>query len=99
MSSPYSLEGKKAFVTGGKRRIGRGIALALAEAGCDVGINDLLTLDQDSEETLRLIRAGGKQAEIFQGDISDASQVERMFALYLQGLVASTFWLTIPMEV
>ena len=84
MSSPYSLEGKKAFVTGGKRRIGRGIALALAEAGCDVGINDLLTLDQDSEETLRLIRAGGKQAEIFEGDISDASQVERMFALYLQ---------------
>ena len=36
MSNPYSLEGKKAFVTGGKRRIGRGIALALAEAGCDV---------------------------------------------------------------
>ena len=83
MSSPYSLEGKKAFVTGGKRRIGRGIALALAETGCDVGINDL-TRDQDSEETLRLIRAGGRQAEIFEGDISDASQVERMFALYLQ---------------
>ncbi|MFP6719493.1 MAG: SDR family NAD(P)-dependent oxidoreductase [Candidatus Poribacteria bacterium] len=78
MSNPYSLKGKKAFVTGGKRRIGRGIALALAEAGCDVGINDL-TLDQDGEETLRLVRACGREAEFFEGDISDASQVERMF--------------------
>ena len=83
MSNPYLLEGKKAFVTGGKRRIGRGIALALAEAGCDVGINDL-TLDQDGEETLRLIRAYGREAEFFEGDISDASQVVRMFVLYLQ---------------
>ena len=83
MSNPYSLKGKKAFVTGGKRRIGRGIALALAEAGCHVGINDL-TLDQDGEETLRLVRACGREAEFFEGDISDASQVERMFALYLQ---------------
>ena len=83
MSNPYLLEGKKAFVTGGKRRIGRGIALALAEAGCDVGINDL-TLDQDGEETLRLIRAYGREAEFFEGDISDVPQVVRMFALYLQ---------------
>ena len=83
MLNPYSLEGKKAFVTGGKRRIGRGIALALAEAGCDVGINDL-TLDQDGEETLRLIRACGRETEFFEGNISDASQVERMFAVYLE---------------
>ena len=32
-----SLDGKKALVTGGRRNIGRGIALALAQAGCDVG--------------------------------------------------------------
>lgn len=83
MSNPYSLEGKKAFVTGGKRRIGRGIALSLADAGCDIGINDL-TLDQDGEETLRLIRGCRREAEFFEGDISDASQVERMFGAYLE---------------
>ena len=32
------LSGKKALVTGARRNIGRGIALALAEAGCAVGI-------------------------------------------------------------
>ena len=83
MSNPHSLLGKKAFVTGGKRRIGRGIALALAEAGCDVGINDLTT-DADADETLQLIRQQGREAEFFQGDISDKVQVESMFAAYLQ---------------
>jgi NAD(P)-dependent dehydrogenase (short-subunit alcohol dehydrogenase family) len=82
MSTPHSLDGKKAFVTGGKRRIGRGIALALAQAGCDVGINDL-ELDADAEETLRLIRDMGKDAEFFAGDVSDSSQVEQMFAAFL----------------
>ena len=83
MPNPHSLDGKKAFVTGGKRRIGRGIAMALAEAGCDVGINDL-KLDGDGEETLRLIRAMGREADFFAGDISDRTQVEAMFAAFLE---------------
>ena len=83
MTSPHSLEGRKAFVTGGKRRIGRGIALAFAEAGCDVGINDL-SLDADGEETLRLIREQGREAEFFAGDISDSAQVDAMFAGFLE---------------
>ena len=51
----FSLSGKKALVTGARRYIGRGIALALAEAGCDVGINDL-KLDRSANETLALLR-------------------------------------------
>ena len=82
MSDPHSLSGKKAFVTGGKRRIGRGIALAFAEAGCDVGINDL-TDDDDAQETLRLIRDMGCEAEFFAGDISDSATVEAMFKAFL----------------
>ena len=83
MPDPHSLLGKKAFVTGGKRRIGRGIALAFADAGCDVGINDL-EADADSVETLRLIREMGREAEFYAGDISDAAQVESMFAAFLK---------------
>ena len=77
------LSGKKAFVTGGKRRIGRGIALSLAEAGCDVGINDLHE-DDDAGKTLDLIRAMGREAEFFAGDISASAQVEAMFAAFLE---------------
>ena len=83
MAKPHDLSGKKAFVTGGKRRIGRGIALAFAEAGCDVGINDLEN-DDDAEQTLAQIRAMGHEAEFFAGDISDSAQVETMFAAFLE---------------
>jgi len=81
--NPHNLEGKKAFVTGGKRRIGRGIALALAEAGCDVGINDL-NHDADGDETLGLIRAMGREAEFYTGDISDSTVVNGMFDAFLE---------------
>ena len=78
-----ALTGRKALVTGGKRKIGRGIAQALAAAGCDVGINDLQR-DADAEETLRLIGGQGREGEFFLADISDAGQVEQMFAAFLE---------------
>ena len=77
-----SLDGKKALVTGGRRNIGRGIALALAQAGCDVGINDL-ERDADADRTLKLIRDQGREADFFQADISDRAQVEAMFTAFI----------------
>jgi NAD(P)-dependent dehydrogenase (short-subunit alcohol dehydrogenase family) len=82
MSDPHSLIGKKALVTGGKRRIGRGIALALAEAGADVGINDLQA-DADGETTQALIRQMGRETDFYAADISDMNQVEEMFQAFL----------------
>ena len=74
-----TLDGRKALVTGGKRSIGRGIALALAEAGCEVGINDLEE-DDDARETLRRIEAMGRKAAFYAADISDEGQVGAMMA-------------------
>ena len=77
-----SLDGKKALVTGGRRNIGRGIALALAQAGCDIGINDL-ERDADADRTLELIRDQGRETDFFQADISDRAQVEAMFTAFI----------------
>lgn len=77
------LQGKKVLVTGARRSIGRGIALALAQAGCDVGTNDL-ERDADAEETLRLIGEQGRDAEFFLADISDAGQVKTMVADFIE---------------
>lgn len=82
MYNPHALTGKKALITGGKRRIGRGIALALAEAGADVGINDL-ELDADGERTQALIREMGRDTDFFAADISDTGQIQAMFEAFL----------------
>ena len=47
-------ERKAALVTGARRGIGRGIALALADAGFDLLIVDVVA-GEDAEQTLRLL--------------------------------------------
>jgi NAD(P)-dependent dehydrogenase (short-subunit alcohol dehydrogenase family) len=59
-----------AFVTGARRGIGRGIAQALADAGFDVVVNDLLD-DAATRETLAAIGAKGRRAVFVQGSIAD----------------------------
>lgn len=58
-----------ALVTGARRGIGRGIALALAGAGFDVVVNDLP--GDPPEDTLAGVRAAGRRAATAFGDISD----------------------------
>jgi 3-oxoacyl-[acyl-carrier protein] reductase len=59
-----------ALVTGGRRGIGRGIALALADAGFDAVLNDLVD-DDATAETLAAIRARGRRTAFVQGSIAD----------------------------
>lgn len=60
----------KAIVTGSESGIGRATAVALAEAGMDVGITYLSEPDR-AEETAEEVRKTGRQAFVEQIDVSD----------------------------
>ena len=74
-----------AFVTGARRGIGRGIAHALADAGFDVVVNDLVD-DAATRETLAAIGAKGRRAAFVQGSIAElpahAKLVEAAFSAF-----------------
>ncbi len=69
---------KIAVVTGASKGIGRGIAVALAEAGFDVAVNYRGDL-AGAETTAEKIRAVGRKALVLQADIGYKLQVDRMF--------------------
>src|SRR5262245_47042734 len=62
-----------AFVTGGRRGIGRGIAWELAKSGFDVVINDVVD-DKSVAETLEGIVKRGGRGSFLHGDIADVDQ-------------------------
>jgi 2-deoxy-D-gluconate 3-dehydrogenase len=78
--SLFDLTGRVAAVTGANTGIGRGIAIALAEAGADVA----LVGRTPAEETAEEVRAAGRRAVIVDADLSTtapiAGAVERTLA-------------------
>lgn len=73
------LKGKVALVTGGSRGIGAGIAIALAEAGCDLAVNYRIR-SQEAEEVCGKVRNLGRRALAVQADVSQSRVVEEMVA-------------------
>jgi len=71
------LTGKVALVTGGGRGIGRAISLALARAGCDIGVNYHERRD-DAESAVHEIENLGRRAVAIQADVSRAADVTRL---------------------
>jgi len=71
------LKGRVAVVTGGSRGIGRAIALALAEEGADVAVNYQRN-EAMAREVAQAIERTGRASDIYQADISDSEQVQRM---------------------
>lgn len=68
------LEGRTAFITGGDRGIGKGIALALAREGADIGLSYRKNLEA-AEATVREIEMSGRRALAVQADVTDPEQV------------------------
>jgi 3-oxoacyl-[acyl-carrier protein] reductase len=74
----FSLEGKKALVTGGSRGIGRGIALALALQGADVMIN-YHSNAEEANKVVEEIKKMGRQSVTVAADVSNSQSIGKMF--------------------
>ncbi len=78
------LTGKVALVTGAARRIGRSIALRLAQDGADVVVNYRHSND-DAERVAAEIRAFGRRALVVQADVSVPEEVRAMLSTLDRG--------------
>lgn len=76
--SLFDLTGKRALVTGGAVGIGRGCAVALAQAGADVAVADLN--EAVGQKTAAAIRAMGRRSFFIRCDVTCRDQVQAMVA-------------------
>jgi 3-oxoacyl-[acyl-carrier protein] reductase len=79
VTSQGELAGQVALVTGGVRKIGRAIALALAREGAAVAIN-AKSSREEADGVVREIAALGGTARTMMADVTDESEVARMVA-------------------
>jgi len=71
------LVGKVALVTGAARRVGRAIALELAEAGCDLAVHYRRSA-AEAADLGRQIQALGRRVALVSGDLADPGVPERL---------------------
>ena len=64
-----------ALVTGAGRRIGREIAIALAQGGADVVLH---TYQSSGEETQQAVQQYGRRAWVIRGDLANRRNVQRV---------------------
>lgn len=80
----FTLEGRKALVTGASKGIGRAIAVEFAKAGADVAVSarsvDLL------EEVADEIRSLGRTAVVVPADVTNSEQIHESVAKAAEGL-------------
>jgi len=78
-ATPFSLEGKTALVTGGAKRIGRALALALAEAGANVLVHYRSSAGETAEVCTEA-EEFGVSAKAVQADLSAPRDWEAFIA-------------------
>lgn len=78
MGTGFSLEGKVAVITGSRRGIGRGIALAYAGAGADMVVCDRIVDDGELEAVAGEIQGLGRRSLAVRVDITQKTDVENM---------------------
>ena len=70
------LDGKRIFVTGGARGIGKSVATAFAEAGADLAIVDVDL--KEAEKTAGELAQTGRRVIAVKCDVTDPGQVQEM---------------------
>jgi NAD(P)-dependent dehydrogenase (short-subunit alcohol dehydrogenase family) len=73
-----SLAGKVAMITGGRRGIGKAIALAFARAGADIAVCDMVIEDRLLVSVAEEIQKRGGRSLAIQADTGKRSDVENM---------------------
>lgn len=88
----FALTGGVAVVTGAGRGIGEGIAIGLAEAGCDV----VLTARREAEieAVAERVRALGRRALAIPGDITDGAFVDELADRAKAEMGSVTLWVS-----
>lgn len=72
------LPGKVAIVTGGRRGIGKAIALALAEAGADIAICDRVIEDGEVKAVADKVQQLGRRSLAVRADITQKADVDSL---------------------
>jgi pteridine reductase len=71
------IDGSVVLVTGAGVRVGREIAIALAECKARVAVH-YNSSSKEAEETLAAIRAAGSDGELFQADLGDPASPDKL---------------------
>ncbi|MBI3698458.1 MAG: 3-oxoacyl-ACP reductase FabG [Acidobacteria bacterium] len=85
------LHGKTALVTGASKGVGKGIALELARAGCDVAVN-YHSDEAGARATAAEIEALGRKAIVVGGHVGRAEDVDAMLATAVAAFTRLHIW-------
>ena len=85
------LDGKAAVVTGASKGVGRGIALALARAGCDVAVN-YHSDEAGAQATVAEIQSLGRRAISVAGHVGKAENIDAMLRQATQAFGRLQIW-------
>lgn len=76
---------KSVLITGAAKRIGRQMALDLADDGWDVAVHCDQSIE-DANEVAILIRAKGRKAVVVQGDLAEDGIAEKLIVKSVEGI-------------